>query len=127
MCGFVGSTPAKVFECRRARQRGIVLESSGAADPISEDFLVEDSTGADPDRSPRSGTTGTPRSSWRCRVALFPSDATRCQWALRGAGGHKMTGTIRFTVAETPSSSTAFRGHRSVGPRGAGLRAIKVE
>lgn len=101
---FLGSTPANVSTVDGPVTR-IVLEYSGAADPIGEDFLVEDSSGASrPIASV--GNDGDTKVVVAMSSAL-PFGRNKVSWALRGADGHKMTGTIRFTVAETPSSSTA--------------------
>ena len=100
---FLGSTPANVSTVDGPVTR-IVLEYSGSADPIGEDFLVEDSSGASlPIASVENdGDTKvvvTPASA-------LPSGRNKVSWALRGADGHKMTGTIRFTVTETTSSGS---------------------
>jgi copper transport protein len=100
---FVGSTPANVSTVDGPVTR-IVLEYSGSADPISEEFLLEGSSGT-------SLPIASVGNDGDTKVVVTPSSAlppgrNKVSWALRGTDGHKMTGTIRFTVAETPSAGT---------------------
>jgi len=100
---FVGSTPANVSTVNGPVSR-IVLEYSGTSDPISDDFLIQDSSGtSQPIASV--GNDGDTKVVVTTVNAL-PSGRNKVSWALRGTDGHKMTGTISFTVAAATSSST---------------------
>lgn len=100
---FVGSTPANVSTVNGPVSR-IVLEYSGTADPIREDFLIEGASGtSQPIASVgKDGDTKVVVTS----VNALPSGRNKVSWALRGPDGHKMTGTISFTIAVATSSST---------------------
>jgi copper transport protein len=100
---FVGSTPANVSTVDGPVRR-IVLEYSGTADPIRDDFLIKDASGASQPIA-SVGTDGDTKVVVTSVNAL-PSGRNKVSWALRGADGHKMTGTISFTVAAATSSST---------------------
>jgi copper transport protein len=100
---FVGSTPANVSTVNGPVSR-IVLEYSGTSDPISDDFLIEDASGTSQPIA-LVGTDGDNKVVVTSVNAL-PSGRNKVSWALRGPDGHKMTGTISFTVAATASSST---------------------
>ncbi|CAM8656689.1 Copper resistance protein D [Acidimicrobiia bacterium] len=100
---FVGSMPANVSTVDGPVTR-IVLEYSGTSDPISDDFLIQDSSGtSQPIASV--GNDGDTKVVVTTVNAL-PSGRNKVSWALRGTDGHKMTGTISFTVAAATSSST---------------------
>jgi copper transport protein len=103
---FLGSTPANVSTVDGPVSR-IVLEYSGTADPIGDDFLIEGSSGtSQPIASvDNDGDTKVVVTS----VNALPSGRNKVSWALRGADGHKMTGTISFTVAAATSSSTTSK------------------
>lgn len=99
---FVGSTPANVSTVAGPITR-ITLEYSGAADPIEDDFIIEDSAGAsvriasvDNDGSTKVVVTST---------SPLPAGRNKVTWALKGADGHTMTGTIAFTVTSSPASN----------------------
>ncbi len=100
---FLGSTPANVSTVDGPVSR-IVLEYSGTSDPISDDFLIQDASGqSQPIASVgNDGDTKVVVTS----VKALPTGRNKVSWALRGADGHKMTGTISFTVAAASSSST---------------------
>jgi copper transport protein len=100
---FLGSTPANVSTVDGPVTR-IVLEYSGTSDPISDDFLIQDASGkSQPIASVgNDGDTKVVVTS----VNALPTGRNKVSWALRGADGHKMTGTISFTVAAATSSST---------------------
>ena len=100
---FVGSTPANISTVDGPVTR-IVLEYSGAADPIDDDFLIEDASGASQPIASvgNDGDTKVVVTS----VNALPPGRNKVSWALRGADGHKMTGTISFTVAAGTSAST---------------------
>ena len=99
---FLGSTPANVSTVDGPVTR-IVLEYSGTSDPISDDFLIQDASGkSQPIASVgNDGDTKVVVTS----VKALPTGRNKVSWALRGADGHKMTGTISFTVAAATSSS----------------------
>lgn len=100
---FLGSTPKNVSTVDGPVSR-IVLEYSGTSDPISDDFLIQDSSGtSQPIASV--GNDGDTKVVVTTVNAL-PSGRNKVSWALRGTDGHKMTGTISFTVAAAASSST---------------------
>ncbi len=100
---FVGSTPANVSTVVGPVSR-IVLEYSGTSDPISDDFLIQDASGT----SQPIASVGNDGDSKVVvtSVNALPSGRNKVSWALRGTDGHKMTGTISFTVAAATSSST---------------------
>lgn len=100
---FVGSTPANVSTVNGPVSR-IVLEYSGTSDPISDDFLIQDASGASQPIA-SVGNDGDTKVVVTTVNAL-PSGRNKVSWALRGTDGHKMTGTISFTVAAATSSST---------------------
>lgn len=100
---FLGSTPANVSTVN-GPVTSIVLEYSGTSDPISDDFLIQDASGtSQPIASV--GNDGDTKVVVTTVNAL-PSGRNKVSWALRGTDGHKMTGTISFTVAAATSSST---------------------
>lgn len=100
---FVGSTPANVSTVVGPVSR-IVLEYSGTSDPIRDDFLIQDASGT----SQPIASVGNDGDSKVVvtSVNALPSGRNKVSWALRGTDGHKMTGTISFTVAAATSSST---------------------
>lgn len=100
---FVGSTPANVSTVNGPVSR-IVLEYSGTSDPISDDFLIQDASGASQPIA-SVGNDGDTKVVVTT-VNSLPSGRNKVSWALRGTDGHKMTGTISFTVAAATSSST---------------------
>jgi copper transport protein len=102
---FLGSTPANVSTVDGPVSR-IVLEYSGTADPIRDDFLIEGSSGTS--QPIASVETDGDAKVVVTSVKALPSGRTKVSWALRGADGHKMTGTISFTVAATSSSTTSM-------------------
>ncbi len=121
---FLGSTPANVSTVDGPVTR-IVLEYSGTADPIRDDFLIEGSSGtSQPIASVETdGDTKVVVTS----VNALPSGRTKVSWALRGADGHKMTGTISFTVAAATSSSTTSTVNAAPStPSEASAQAIEV-
>ena len=100
---FLGSTPANVSTVD-GPVTSIVLEYSGTSDPISDEFLIQDASGtSQPIASVgNDGDTKVVVTS----VNALPSGRNKVSWVLRGADGHKMTGTISFTVTAATSSST---------------------
>lgn len=121
---FLGSTPANVSTVDGPVTR-IVLEYSGTADPIRDDFLIEGSSGtSQPIASVETdGDTKVVVTS----VNALPSGRNKVSWALRGADGHKMTGTISFKVAAATSSSTTSTVNAAPStPSEASAQAIEV-
>ncbi|MCE2808390.1 MAG: copper resistance protein CopC, partial [Actinobacteria bacterium] len=99
---FLGSTPANVSTVPGPISE-VVFEFSGEADPITEDFRIENSAGESiPIRS-----VANDGDNKILVTAADPINAgrTKVLWALRGADGHKMPGSIVFTV--TPAAATA--------------------
>jgi len=101
---FVGSTPANVSTVSGPIST-VTLEYSGAADPIANDFAIEDASGGSVAIASvaNDGATKVVVSS----KSPLPSGRNKVSWALRGSDGHKMTGTISFTVTAPTPSSTA--------------------
>lgn len=99
---FVGSVPANVSTVQGPVTQ-VTLEYSGAADPITSDFLIEDATGATvPIASVKND--GEKKVVVTSKTPL-PAGRNKVTWALRGTDGHKMSGTITFTVTAPPPSS----------------------
>ena len=99
---FLGSTPANVSTVPGPISE-VVFEFSGEADPITEDFRIENSAGESiPIRS-----VANDGDNKILVTAADPINAgrTKVLWALRGADGHKMPGSIVFTV--TPAAAAA--------------------
>ena len=101
---FLGSTPANVSTVDGPITR-IVLEYSGSSDPIDSDFLIQDATGASQpiESVGKDGDTKVIVTS----VDPLPAGRNKVSWALRGADGHAMTGTISFTVSAASSTVTS--------------------
>jgi copper transport protein len=100
---FLGSTPANVSTVNGPVSR-IVLEYSGTSNPISDEFLIQDASGTS--QSIASVGNDGDTKVVVTTVNALPSGRNKVSWALRGTDGHKMTGTISFTVAAATSSST---------------------
>lgn len=101
---FVGSTPENVSTVSGPISE-VVLEFSGEADPITDDFRIENSAGGSvPIRSVANDGDN------KLVVATddpIPVGRTKVLWALRGADGHKMSGSIAFTVTQAAAASGA--------------------
>lgn len=99
---FLGSTPGNVSTVPGPVSE-VVFEFSGEADPITSDFRIENSAGDSiPIRSVANDgdnkilvTTADPINVGRTKVF----------WALRGADGHKMSGSIVFTATQAPAAA----------------------
>ena len=96
---FVGSTPANVSTVP-APISEIVLEYSGAANPIVDDFRVENASGDL--MAIRSVATDGSNKVVVSTIEQLPAGRTKVLWALRGTDGHKMSGSISFTVTQAP-------------------------
>lgn len=105
---FVGSDPPNVSTVAGPIST-VTFEFSGPADPIASGFLIEDSAGV----SLPIESVGTDGDNRVVVTSASPLPAGRCKvtWALRGTDGHRMTGTVSFTVTSTgatdPASSAA--------------------
>ena len=98
---FVGSTPANVSTVPGPVSE-IVLEFSGAAEPIESDFRIENSSG---DSLPINSVTNDGETKVVVTSAApLPTGRTKVLWALRGADGHKMSGSVAFTVTAEASA-----------------------
>ena len=123
---FLGSTPANVSTVPGPISE-VVLEYSGAADPIDSDFRIENSSGASLPIS--SVTNDGDNKVVVTSAAPMPSGRTKVIWALRGADGHRMSGSVSFTV--TPSSgasptTTVAAGQPTTPSEPPGAEAVKV-
>jgi len=101
---FVGSTPANVSTVAGPIST-VTLEYSGAADPIANEFTINDPSGGEVPVASVANDGAT-------KVVVtsknpLPSGRIKVAWALRGSDGHKMTGTISFTVAASAPSTTS--------------------
>ena len=111
---FVGSTPANVSTVAGPITT-VTLEFSGAADPIVSDFAVEDATGA-------AVAIASVANDGEKKVVVtsskpLPTGRDKETWALRGTDGHKMSGTITFTVTAAVSTTVpAANAPSSVAP-----------
>jgi len=109
---FLGSSPANVSTVPGPVSE-IVLEFSGAAEPIESDFRIENSSGDSLpiDSVANDGETKVVVTS----AAPLPTGRTKVLWALRGADGHKMSGSVAFTVTAdaTPTPSTSVAANQS--------------
>ncbi len=118
---FVGSSPANVSTVQ-SPITDVVLEYSGDADPIRDEFRIEDAAGA-------SVSIASVRNDGTTKVVVtaaepLPTGRNKVTWALRGADGHKMSGTIAFTVsaaatAQSPSANPPPSLSASATPDGA--------
>lgn len=99
---FLGSTPANVSTVSGPVSE-ILLEFSGAAEPIESDFRIENSSGESLpiDSVANDGETKVVVTS----AAPLPTGRAKVLWALRGADGHKMSGSISFTVTAAASAA----------------------
>jgi copper transport protein len=99
---FLGSTPSNVSTVPGPVSE-VILEFSGEADPITDDFRIENSAGDDiPIRSVANDGDN--------KLVVSTADPinvgrTKVLWALRGADGHKMSGSIVFTVTQAPAAA----------------------
>ena len=99
---FLGSTPENVSTVPGPVSE-VVLEYSGAADPIDSDFRIENSAGAS---LPISSVTNDGENKVVVTSAApLPSGRTKVLWALRGADGHRMSGSVSFTVASAAATA----------------------
>lgn len=101
---FVGSAPANVSTVAGPISK-VTLEYSGAADPIASEFSITDASGS-------SVAIESVSNDGAAKVVVtskapLPNGRNKVSWALRGADGHKMTGTISFTVAASTPSTTS--------------------
>ena len=96
---FIGSTPANVSTVA-APISEVKLEFSGAANPIVDDFRVENAAGDS--MAIRSVVNDGDNKLVVSTVAPLPAGRTKLLWALRGADGHKMSGSVAFTVTQAP-------------------------
>ena len=116
------STPANVSTVA-GPVRTVTFRFSGAADPVTDKFAIEDASGG---RVPIASVANDGSSTIVVTAAGdLAAGRSKVTWALRGADGHTMTGTIAFTVtgtsapttiaggAATPPSSTASSGTAS--------------
>lgn len=101
---FVSSTPANVSTVAGPLSK-VTLEYTGAADPIESDFAIEDSSGGSVEIASvaNDGATKVVVTS----TTALPNGRNKVSWALRGSDGHKMSGTISFTVTAPAPSSTS--------------------
>lgn len=99
---FLGSSPANVSAVPGPVSE-IVLEFSGAAEPIESDFRIENSSGESLpiDSVANDGEAKVVVTS----AAPLPTGRTKVLWALRGADGHKMSGSVSFTVTAEASAA----------------------
>lgn len=109
----LGSSPANVSTVEGPISQ-ITFEYSGAADPITDDFSVQRVDGSaiaiDSVRNDGSATVVL------TTVDPLPSGRIKVAWALRGTDGHKMSGSIAFTVIATAGSSTTVAPSQSLSP-----------
>lgn len=100
---FLGSSPANVSTVDGPISQ-ITFNYSGAADPIADEFSVQSADG-------RALAIESVESDGADTVVLtttepLPPGRIKAAWALRGADGHKMAGSISFTVAAAAGSTT---------------------
>lgn len=98
---FLGSTPANVSTVP-GPVSDVVLEFSGEADPITDDFRIENSAGES--ISIRSVTNDGDNKLVVSTADPINVGRTKLLWALRGADGHKMSGSIVFTVTQASTA-----------------------
>lgn len=96
---FLGSTPANVSTVSGSISE-IVLDYSGEANPIESDFRIESTSG-------ESLPIASVKNDGDAKVVVtsaapLPNGRTKVIWALRGADGHKMSGSVSFTVKDSP-------------------------
>lgn len=100
---FLGSTPANVSTVDGPMST-IRFDFSGDADPITNEFSV---ARADGSTVPIASVKNDKASTIVVTTSEpMPSGRIKAVWALRGTDGHKMSGSVSFTVAAAPVAGT---------------------
>lgn len=108
---FVGSTPSNLSTVSGPVSQ-VVLEFTGPAAPIDDDFKLENPSGTGV--AIRSISKDGDAKVVVTSAAPLANGRTKLVWALRGADGHKMSGSVSFTVVQAesvpPSTSSTASG-----------------